>query len=217
MIILGIVLVLAGVRPAMLAWAACALGVLCGLAVAVAIFVTGQSHLWPFAIIAAAPVAIAVPMVIKDLSYPRINDITTNVENPPAFVAALRARPNAGRDMAYPEHFGPIARRAYPNVRPLLLDEPPEQVFHRAERLAKSQSGWAISHRDTEMRFLEAEATTPLHRFVDDVVIQVSDEDGKARVDMRSKSREGLVDAGKNAQRIESFLGELASQTRRGE
>ena len=40
------------------------------------------------------------------------------------------------------------------------------------------------------------------------LVIRVSDHDDKSRVDMRSKSRDGLlVDAGSNAKRIQAFLG----------
>jgi uncharacterized protein (DUF1499 family) len=54
--------------------------------------------------------------------------------------------------------------------------------------------------------------STAFFRFVDDFVIRVSDQDGQARVDMRSKSREGLVDAGANANRIRAFLADLASE-----
>ena len=40
-------------------------------------------------------------------------------------------------------------------------------------------------------------------------IIQVSDYEGKARIDMRSKSRDGLVDAGANAKRIQTFFEQL--------
>ena len=210
LIIVGLVLGFAKVRPAMLSWGACATGVICGLVVAVAIFATDRWELWIYAIIAAVPIAIAVPMVIKDLSYPRINDVTTNVENPPAFIAALKASPNMGRDLDFPEKNGPIIRESYPNLRPLILEERPEQVFQSAERLAKTQSGWTITRRDADKGILEGEAATSFLSFVDDFLIQVSSENGKTRVDMRSKSREGLVDAGKNAKRIEGFFKGLA-------
>lgn len=160
----------AGVLPAMVGWILWALGVLVGLGVAIAIFFTAWPDLWVFAIIAGSPFAVAVPMVINDLRYPRINDVTTNVEDPPVFMEARRAPPNVGRDMTFPERFGPIVREAYPNVQPLILDERPDQVFERVERLAKTQSGWVITHRDSEKRVLEGEATTSFFRFVDDCV-----------------------------------------------
>ena len=38
---------------------------------------------------------------------PPINDITTDLDDPPAFAAALVIPENEGRDMAYPEDFVP--------------------------------------------------------------------------------------------------------------
>lgn len=216
LILVGVGLAFARVRPAMLAWAICAAGVLSGVGIAVTLLVFGQPHQWVYAAVAALPFVIAVPMVIKDLSYPRINDVTTNIENPPEFLAALQAKPNLGRDMTYPEHFAPIVKRSYSDVRPLLLDETPEQVFRLMETLAKLQTGWVIRHSDAENFTLEGEVTTSLLRFVDDVAIKLSDHKGKTRVDMRSKSREGLVDAGKNAKRIRSFLERLANKQANG-
>jgi uncharacterized protein (DUF1499 family) len=212
----GIGLSRSGVLPAMYGWSAVALGALFGLSVSITIFFArvrkGLPHFRVFAIIAAAPLAVAVPIVIRDLSYPRINDVTTDFENPLAFVVALEAPANAGRDMAYPEHFGPIVREAYPDVRPLVLDESPEHVYQRVEELAEVQSGWEIKNSDAEKLIVEGEVSTFFFRFVDDFVIRVSDQDGKARVDMRSKSRDGLVDAGANAKRIRTFLAELARE-----
>ena len=164
--------------------------------------------LW-VAVFAVLPFMIALPMVTNDLRYPRINDVTTNVDDPPVFVAALQAAPNRGRNMSFPEKNGPTIREAYPNVRPLLLDEPLAQVFQRIETLAGLQPGWVMTHRDAIALTLEGEATTSFFRFVDDFVIHVSEQEGKALINMRSKSRDGLVDAGANAKRIQTFLKQL--------
>ena len=216
MILIGIGLSYVGVLPAMVGWGLCALGVLIGLGVAITIFFSRifkeQTHFWVFAIIAALPFVVAVPMVINDLSYPPINDVSTDIVNPPAFVAALRAPPNIGRDMAFPERFGQIVKEAYPTIRPLVLDESPDLVFQRVEKLARIQSGWVVKHRNAKMRILEGEVVTSFFRFVDDFIIRVSDHAGKTHVDMRSKSRDGLVDAGANAKRIQNFLVQLAKQ-----
>lgn len=214
LVLSGVGLSYAGAIPAMIGWILCALGVLFGLGTAITIYFARIRReapgFWMFFIVAAAPLVVAVPMVVNDLRYPRINDVTTNIENPPAFVAALRASRNIGRDMAFPKHFGPIIRHGYPNVRPLISAERPDLVFQRVERLANAQPGWAITHRDPEKRTLEGEVTTSFFRFVDDIVVHVSDQDGKTRVDMRSKSRDGLVDAGANAKRIRVFFAQIA-------
>lgn len=216
MCFVGIGLSGAGLLPAMVGWALFALGSLVGLVVSITIVLARVRRRQPkfrvFAILAALPLTIAVPILIHDLSYPRINDVTTNVENPLAFTAALKAPANAGRDMTYPEHFGPVVRKAYPNIRPLVLDESPEQVFQRAKRLAAIQPGWAITNSNAEYRTLEGEVTTAFFQFIDDFVIRVSDHDGQTLVEMRSKSRDGLVDAGANANRIRTFLTKLASK-----
>lgn len=209
MVFAGILLSYAGVLPAMIGWVLSMLGVLFGIGVAITLSFTGQS--WVYAVVAALPAAVAIPMVMNDLRYPRINDVTTDVEEPPAFVVATRAPPNQNRDMSFPEKNGPIVRRAYPNVQPLVLDEPPELAFQRVATLASDTPGWVITNRDADARILEAEVTTSFFRFIDDVVVCVSAQGGRTRVDMRSKSRDGLVDAGANAKRIQRFLGQLES------
>jgi uncharacterized protein (DUF1499 family) len=155
-------------------------------------------------------------MVVNDRRNPRINDVATNVEDPLPFVAALQAAPNTERDMSFPEKNGPIIREAYLNIRPLILDEPLDQAFQHIENLARIQPGWMITRRDAEARTVEGEATTSIFRFVDDFVIRVSDQEGKARIDMRSKSRDGLVDAGVNAKRIQMYFEQLENFTASG-
>lgn len=206
----GIGLSYARVVPAMIGWIICALGVLSGLGVAIALLVTGKA--WPLALVAALPLAVAIPMVIKDLRYPRINDVTTNVENPPVFVAALNATPNLDRDMSFPENNVSIVRERYPRVQPLFLEESQEQAYQHVEHAMKEQPTWEITHSDPAAGILEAEVTTSVFQFVDDVMVYISEQDGKARIDMRSKSRDGLVDAGANAKRIQSFFEQLTSR-----
>jgi hypothetical protein len=113
----GIALSRSGVVAAMYGWGLVALGALLGLAVSVTIYFRrvrkGQPHFRVFAIIPPLPLAVVVPIVIHDLSDPRINDVATDVANPLAFAVALSAPANAGRDMAFPEDFGPIVREAY--------------------------------------------------------------------------------------------------------
>ena len=210
MILAGVGLSYVSMLPAMKGWMLCALGVLSGLGLAVSLVFAGRSDLLWAAAFAVLPSMVAIPMVINDLRYPHINDVATNVEHPMAFVAALQAAPNTGRDMSFPNKNGPIIREAYPNVRPLILDEPLEQAFQRIETLARTQPSWVITRRDAKAHTLEGEALTPFFRFINDFIIHVSEQEGKALINMRSKSRDGLVDAGTNAKRIQIFFEQLA-------
>lgn len=213
-VLAGIALNRSGVLPAMFGLGLFAFAAVFGLVVYFRILL-GREHKgkpwnWVFALVAVLPLAFGVAIVVNDLQYPPINDISTDVDDPPAFSAALEDPANAGRDMTYPKDFIPIAREAYPDIQPLVLDAPPEHVFERAVERVQAQSGWAITRQDSTALTIEGEVTTFFFRFVDDFVIRISEQGGKTRVDMRSKSREGLVDAGANANRIRSFLPELA-------
>ncbi|HET6725979.1 MAG TPA: DUF1499 domain-containing protein, partial [Gammaproteobacteria bacterium] len=59
---------------------------------------------------------------------------------------------------------------------------------------------------------IDATATTLWFGFKDDVVIRIRPHDGGSVFDMRSESRIGRSDVGKNAQRIRSFVGKLKSR-----
>ena len=136
---------------------------------------------------------------------PPINDITTDLENPPAFASAAVVDDYADRDMSYPADFVPIVRASYPELAPLQTGEPAEATYARALETAKSL-GWEISaQNDVEYTF-DARQSTRLFRFVDDVVVRVVSEGTGSRVDVRSKSRDGRGDLGANAKRIERFL-----------
>ncbi len=182
-------------------WGVCIVGALSGLAVAITILVMGHTYSSMLAAVSVLPFLATSIMVFKDLSNPFVNDITTDLDNPLAFVAARCARANADRDITYPEHFKHQDRKGYPRVQPIILDEPADQAFERVCHLAKSRPGWQVTPNKT----VEAEAMTSLLHIVDDVIVWVSNHEGKSRVNMRSKSREGHVDAGKNAKRTEMF------------
>ncbi|MGP5231342.1 DUF1499 domain-containing protein [Psychrobacter celer] len=62
---------------------------------------------------------------------------------------------------------------------------------------------------DADTGIVETTDTTPWVGFQDDVVIRVTDAGSKRLVDIRSKSRIGGSDLGKNAERIRRFIKEL--------
>jgi uncharacterized protein (DUF1499 family) len=143
-------------------------------------------------------------------AVPAINDITTDTENPPAFVAVIPLRTGAPVPAAYPgSETAAKQRTAYPDIRPLELPLPPPAAFARALDAAKS-AGWEIAAADAASGRIEATATTPWFGFRDDVVIRMTPTTAGSRIDIRSVSRVGKGDLGANAGRVRAYLAKVA-------
>ncbi len=145
------------------------------------------------------------------LGKPAINDITSDLAEPPNLLYAQTQPGNLGRDMVYPEAFKDSVRSAYPDLKPLTLPEPPDVVFARALRVAQQRPGWEIAFVNGMGRVFEGVATSALFGFRDDFVVRVRPDGTGSVVDMRSKSRDGKGDLGVNAGRIRSFLKDLSA------
>lgn len=139
-------------------------------------------------------------------SAPPIHDISTDTENPPAFVAIAPLRRGAPNPAAYAgEETASAQRDAYPDIQPIHFDAPPGQVFNAAEQ-AMTKLGWDLVEADADDWRIEATDTTRWFGFTDDVVIRIRADNGQTKVDVRSKSRVGRSDVGTNARRIRAFL-----------
>jgi uncharacterized protein (DUF1499 family) len=169
----------------------------------------GRSRTWLGIVGGLVGVAVAGVASAPGRGLPRINDITTDTADPPAFSAAGRAGPNQGRDLGYPgEEFAAQQRAAYPDLTPIDVPQPPAEALAEAERAARAL-GWEIVVVDPATGTLEANEISRLFRFVDDVVIRVRPRDGGSRIDVRSRSRDGRGDLGQNARRIRELRDEL--------
>lgn len=159
------------------------------------------------ALVIAAP-AFLGPWSMKHVAgqVPPIHDISTDLGDPPALRAAARLRGPGAHSVAYPG--GKVAeqqRRAYPDIQPVRLEEPAGAAFDDALAAARGM-GWRIVARDRDAGRIEAVATTLWWGFKDDVAVRVrSAEGGGSRIDVRSASRVGVSDLGKNAERIRAF------------
>lgn len=155
---------------------------------------------------ATLTLAAIVGGAVLGFGHPRINDITTDTDDPPRFVAALRARPGAG-DMAYPREFAEQQKRAYPGVATRTMALPPEQAFDHVREALESMENIRIVDASKSEGRIEAVAVSRIFHFVDDVVVRIRPSpDGGSRVDIRSRSRDGKGDLGVNAQRIDNLL-----------
>ena len=144
-------------------------------------------------------------------TVPYIHDITTDVGNPPEFLAARTLRKEGDHPVTYdgPE-VGAQQKEAYPDLAPLITKAPKEQVFDAAKSTLASM-GMEISDANPAEGRLEAVATTLLYGFKDDMVVRIQTSAEGTRVDVRSKSRVGRSDLGVNAKRIRTFLSKLRS------
>lgn len=141
--------------------------------------------------------------------YPPIHDISTDVRNPPVFVAVAPLRRDAPNPVEYQgDSVAAQQQKAYPDVRPLMMAMPVDSAFSLALRTAR-EMGWELVDQDRAGGRIEATATTPWMGFKDDVVIRVTAASGISRVDVRSKSRVGRGDAGANANRVRQYLRRL--------
>lgn len=141
---------------------------------------------------------------------PRIHDISTDTEDPPAFVEVLGHRRGAWNGPGYSGAAAAAQQHAaWPHLRPLDTSAP-RSLVHDTARRTMNSAGWRVVGDDPAAGRLEAIATTPWLRLKDDVVVRLRDRpDGGTRVDVRSKSRIGRNDFGTNARRVLAFLADL--------
>ena len=143
---------------------------------------------------------------------PAINDITTDLDDPPAFSALARAAQERGAPMKPLDRATIDAQKAAYDLAPIRLDVPPRQALAGAERAAR-ELGWTVVASEPAAGRLEATDVTGIFQFVDDVVVRVRPSNGGSLVDVRSKSRVGKGDVGANAARIRAFRDALSAQT----
>ncbi len=158
-------------------------------------------------IIGGAVFAMPLRMRMQVAKVPPIHDITTDIVQPPQFVAILPLRKDAPN---LPVYGGPeIAlkqRSAYPDIQTLLLNTTAPQAFEQALAAARAM-GWQIVAEVPQEGRIEATDTTFWFGFKDDIVVRVTAADEhRSMVDVRSVSRVGRSDVGKNAARIRAYL-----------
>lgn len=169
--------------------------------------------LWSLVALLFAIFALGVPYSwkLKAQSYPRIHDISTDVGNPPKFVAVAPLRP--GRI----EHGGAavaaLQQRAYPDLKTLVLLVPKDQAFRSALETAR-EMGWQIVAAVPAEGRIEATGTTFWFGFKDDIVIRITPAADHSLLDIRSASRVGVSDVGTNAKRIRRYLEKVSKRAK---
>ena len=160
-------------------------------------------------ILSAVAISVPLSMLNKGKNVPPIHDISTDLINPPEFDAIAPLRADAPNPVAYDgEATAKQQRQAYPDLKTLRYSQPKAELMMAAEQAVK-KLGWDLVNTDASKGIIEATDTTMWFGFKDDVVIRVKDDGSERLVDIRSKSRVGGSDLGKNAERIGNFIEEL--------
>jgi hypothetical protein len=143
---------------------------------------------------------------------PSIHDVSTDLADPPRFSAVLPLRagfPNKVADRV-DDATARAQRTAYPDLVTLDVPLAPDAAFTKAVEAAKKMDWEIVSLRPAD-GIIEATATTAWFGFHDDVVVRIRPAGSNSRIDVRSVSRVGRGDAGKNADRIQRYLRLLKS------
>ncbi len=197
-----------------------ALAVLLALGAFAAIWVNGNPGLRRAVFAFFVGIAIlAYPAYLGSRVYnlPILNDVTTDLSDPPRYGLIARLRPPGANPADYPgAEAAEKQRGGYPDIVPLVVAVPPADAYAGALAVVTRQR-WAIvdargfqpGRRDGH---IEAVARTPLMGFRDDVVIRVRAAAEGAVIDIRSASRYGRHDLGSNAARVRSLSEEIEEE-----
>ena len=155
--------------------------------------------------------AVAIPLAWQRRAQrlPTIHDITTDLDNPPAFQSILAKRADAPNKLDRTPQLALLQREGYPDLAPVTLSTAPAATFDRALAVAQSH-GWEIVTADKSSGRIEASDTTRWFGFTDDIVVRLTPWGTGTRVDVRSTARSGAGDLGRNASRIRTFLDDLS-------
>jgi len=155
-------------------------------------------------------------------ALPPIHDISTDTEHAPEFIAA------PGQGAAQPPAYNGLQRLrfdgrmytaetlqklSYGEVKPKQqLGTTPAKLFKRALAAARSMGWMIVAIRPArDGGYIQATDTTLLFGLTDDIIIRVKPAGPGACLDIRSRSRVGDTDFGRNAARIGAYFKKLAA------
>jgi uncharacterized protein (DUF1499 family) len=160
------------------------------------------------------------PMIfLRDFEQlPKINDVTTDTVTPPPFIELAKARGPSANSTDYPgESFALKQAVAYPDIRPIKINRSSEEAFELATDAVRRLDMKIVRQEAPNLEtgkpgVLEVVDRTMILGFYDDVAIRVTGDANDARIDVRSASRYGTHDLGRNAERTRRILKEIITR-----
>jgi uncharacterized protein (DUF1499 family) len=153
------------------------------------------------------------------LSLPRIHEVSTDVDTPPPFQKLALQRKEAGANPSeYQRDEAAAQSKAYADIKPLPINRPVADTYIAVREAVKALNYTVVADTppiESRPGLIEATDRSKIFSFTDDVAIRVSGTGRSARVDVRSSSRYGDHDLGRNAERVRLLFSEV--KTRLGE
>jgi uncharacterized protein (DUF1499 family) len=160
---------------------------------------------------------LAIPLwsLPRLLSLPRVYDVTTDLTTPPAFQRLASIRQGPANLPEYQPMLASLQVAAYPDIKPIALPRPPVEVYSAVREVVRSLDWRVVSETppmDGKPGVIEAIDRSMIFGFIDDVVVRVAPDEKETRIDVRSSSRFGEHDLGRNATRIRNFFSGVKTQ-----
>lgn len=154
-------------------------------------------------------------MWVRD--YPLINDVTTDVANPPAFVAVANLRGPGDNRVAYRARLAEEQLIAYPDIKPMQIARPTEEAYALVVDAVKRLKMDIVREEPPDPEAgtpgaIEAVDRTLILGLYEDIAIRVAGDGESARVDIRSASRFGRADMGNNAEGVRELIAEIQAR-----
>ncbi|HEX2842957.1 DUF1499 domain-containing protein [Hyphomicrobium sp.] len=150
-------------------------------------------------------------------NYPLLSDITTDFDNPPAFAALARLRGPGDNPVGYDRAFAEEQMRAYSDIRPMTIARSSEEAYAlvvdavKRLRMEREREDPPDLEKGTP-GIIEAVDRTLILGLYQDVAIRITGGEESARVDIRSASRFGHSDMGRNAERVRELMKEIRAR-----
>ena len=150
-------------------------------------------------------------------TLPAINDVTTDTNAPPRFVDLVKFREAGSNTTTYPVQFARLQAEAYPDLKPMFIDRPAEETFEIAREAVFRQKMTIVREQPPEnlpghAGAIEAVDRTTILGLYDDVAVRVEGDNTRSRIDLRSASRFGRHDLGRNAERMRRLMREIVAR-----
>lgn len=146
---------------------------------------------------------------------PAINDLTTDPANPLPFQKISALRELGANPVSYPgRDFKVQQQQFYPDLEPMQIDRSANETFALVGDALRRMNLEVVrldppGEDGSSAGFVEAVDRTLILGFYDDVAVRVTGDDKNARIDLRSASRFGRHDLGRNAERLREIMRQI--------
>ncbi|MGI9409793.1 MAG: DUF1499 domain-containing protein [Hyphomicrobiaceae bacterium] len=169
-------------------------------------------------VIAVIILAWPVGVIATFGSLPAINDVTTDPANPPQLIAIAGKRPRGANPTEYPgKDFADLQTEAYGKLSPIIVRRPASETLDLVQQALQRKRMQVLGRTAVDSLGggwgqIDAVDRTLVLGFYDDVVVRVTRVGEGSLVDVRSASRFGVSDFGRNAARVREVLAEVAAR-----